>query len=279
MLGFPGNFRQHILWKIIWTLGTVICALTLVMSYVLLTTRPPEVVYAWVGFQLFWVLCRSGFFHVADSTSKIVCPTHQGQRWENLGPGLKERVLELLLALSKYQAHIHPRSSYSYSQDVMDLGVVQDLLTRYTLVDEYPLDLHQLDAFGNHPSTTRRVDLIFRAVMGDTFISGDSWFNGFKHTPMDLYDCCVVFLEIPIISSEPLKSGAATKLCAIPAVRPMSSVETVLESSPVDVEAGPESPPCDQQEIRRTSPKGTMSSGITGYRVQMEDGSRHTRKT
>jgi hypothetical protein len=169
----------------------------------------------------------------------------------------KERVFELLLALSKYQTHVHPRSSYSYSEDVMELSDVRDILSRYTLVDEYPLDAHLGPDGTDHPQTAVHVDITFRAVMGDTFTSSASWFNGLEHTCMDLYDCCIVFLEVPAPASA--QGREAPRLVAVPAVRSVSSM-THLKNTVTDIEAGAEDPECDPQEIRFTSPKGSPNS-------------------
>lgn len=51
LLGAPGNFRQHVVWRIVWTLGILISSVYIVSCYILLASRPPKVVYAWVGFH------------------------------------------------------------------------------------------------------------------------------------------------------------------------------------------------------------------------------------
>jgi hypothetical protein len=57
------------------------------------------------------------------------------------------------------------------------------------------------------------MEITIHAVMGDTLLSSVAWFHGSKYTPMDLYDCCIVFLEI-FHSPEGMP-----RLLAVPAVR------------------------------------------------------------
>ena len=44
---------------------------------------------------------------------RVIYPTQKGHKWENLSYPLKKRALDLLIALNKYQIHVHPRGSYS----------------------------------------------------------------------------------------------------------------------------------------------------------------------
>ena len=205
--------------------------------------------YAWVGFQFFWLLCRSLFFHIAEGTNRIVYPILKGEKWEILSYGLKERVLELLLALCKYGTLVHPRGSYSYYEDVMDLGSIRQLLAHSTFTNEYPLD----------SLVEKKVTLKIRAVMGDTLLVSTSWFYGSKLTAMDMYDCCVVFLEVSVPSSPSSGDVSTPRLLAIPACRPLCASRARTRP---DVESGPHVIDCDHLEVRRSSPKGLPNPGI-----------------
>src|SRR5882762_7923118 len=136
LLGIPGNFRHHILWKAVWFFGIPVCGTALVLCYVLLNSCTANVVWVWLGFQIFWLLCRSLFYHVAMNRNRDDYHTQNMFGWEELS----WRVLDLLVASSRYQMHVHPRGSYSYREDVHSAENACDLLTRCTLIFEYPLD-------------------------------------------------------------------------------------------------------------------------------------------
>ena len=263
LLGTPSNFRNHVLWRVIWFFGAITCATSLVWCYILLSSCPPKAVYVWVGFQIFWLLCRSLFFHIAEGTSKHIYPVHRAQTWERLSRGLKKRVLELILTLCKYQTHVHPRGSYSYREDVMELDAMRDLLAQCTLMNAYPLDLH---SFPNPtPTTLQRegtINLTFRALVGDTLLSSVAWFHGSKLTPMDLYDCCLVFLDVPIAPPSPSETAPSTRLVAIPVVRSLGRTSK-NHSDDADIESGRDLPPeWEHDEMRFSSPKGSPNAGI-----------------
>jgi hypothetical protein len=90
LLGVPGNFRHHMLWRLMWIGAAIVCPATLVFCYLLLASCPARAVYAWMGFQVFWLLCRFAFFHLAEGADNIVYPILQGESWERLGPPLEE---------------------------------------------------------------------------------------------------------------------------------------------------------------------------------------------
>jgi len=244
LLSAPGNFRQHVLWKIVWALGAVISIVSIVSCFVLLASCPPRVVYTWVGFQVLWLLCRSLFFHFAEGTDSFSGPTVLEIGWGELSPGLKRRVLELVLALCQYQTHVHPRERKSYLEDTMDLCEIQSLFTRCTIVDEYPLAV--LPA---HPAN---VDVNIIAIMGDTLLSSIAWFYGSKYTSMDLYDCCIIFLEVPSTTS-------ANTILAVPAVRTLcASLRGPIPTPVGDVESASTALDLDPLELRQHhSPKGS----------------------
>jgi hypothetical protein len=263
LLGTPINFRHHTQWRIIWAIGAAVVLTWFIACYIVLPSRPTEAVYVWVGFQVLWVFCRSLFFHVAEETDTFIRPTVTGRKWGNLSCSLKTRLLELLFAHSKYQMFVHPRRGNSYLEDVAAFDEVRSLLASSTLTNQY--ELHETESL--HPSIAsgeKTIDLKIHAIIGDTLISSAAWFQGSKYTPMDLYDCCVVFLEIPPIMSE-THSRATTgrKLLAIPAVRPLGAALPVPRIVPRDIElgdSGNDGHDFDELEIHRhSSPKGTQA--------------------
>jgi hypothetical protein len=272
LLGVPGNFRRHILWRIVWFLGIIVCSTSVVMCYVLLSSAGPRPAYAWIGFQALWLVCRSIFYHVSEAASKDIYPTQKGQRWDNLSHSMRRRVLKLLMALSKYQIHVHPRGSYSYTEDVGSVDEVRDLLERCTFMEEYPLDLlHPIEKVTTASSSSggtsslstfypptlgnRAVSVKFQAVIGDTLMSSTSWFCGSKHTPMELYDTSIVFVDVPAAGSA---SGEKSRAIAVPAVRVLGAASEKKRSPDVE---GVGRDVLDE-EMRYTSPKGSSNMGV-----------------
>ena len=261
LLGIPGNFRHHILWKVVWVFGIPVCGTALVLCYVLLTSCTAKLVCVWLVFQILWLFCRSLFYHVAPNRSRDEYHTQNMFSWEQLSYPLKMRVLDLLVALSKYQMHVHPRGSYSYREDVNSVENACDVLTRCILKFEFPLDsMPRISTGGalnvstltSHPSPSRipdtgvTVDITIHAVMGDTFLSSVAWFCGSKYTPMDLYDCCIIFLEI---SDHARPTAEKPRLLAVPAVRVLGNRNP------------PNIPPSDIDDVesrRRNSPEMNM---------------------
>jgi hypothetical protein len=277
LLGLPGNFRRHILWKIVWFFGIAVCSVSVIASYLLLSTAGPRAAYTWIGFQVFWLVCRSIFYHVSEATSKDIYPAQKGQKWDNLSQSMRRRVLNLLMVLSKYQIHVQPRRSYSYTEDVGSVDKARDLLARCTFTEEYPLDLlHPTDekttaatsrstSTDNSSSSTfyppmvgkRTVDIKVQAMIGDTLMSSAAWFSGSKHTPMELYDTSIIFIDVPARSA-----SEKSRLIAVPAVRVLGATpaETLSRPRPTDVETVGRD--MLDEEIRFTSPKGSGNLGV-----------------
>lgn len=227
LLGAPGNFRHHILWKLTWLVGGVINTASLVICYFLLSSCPSRVVIAWTAFQVLWVLSRSIFFHVGSE--KLIYPTPKARRWERLDSEMRQRTLELLMALSMYQTSVHPRASSSYAEDVVDLEVIQHLFSQCAYEEEFPVNM--LHSRGPPMETT----LTFRAIIGDTTLSSTSWFCGSSTTPHDLYDACVAFFDVYIPDPKDPRSKNV-KLLAVPCVRPLCSMSHKSATLPPDIE-------------------------------------------
>jgi hypothetical protein len=263
LLGSPIDFRQHRLWTFVWAIGAVTYTISLACCYFFLSSSPPKAVYSWVGFQTFWLLLRSLFFHRTGGGRAAVYPTYVGMEWYKLRHGLKSRVLDLILALSKYQMHVHPRGSYSYREDVADLDGIRSLLADSSLATEYPL------ADSITSSTSRTTDVAFHAVMGDTLLHSSTWFLGSKLTAMDMYDCCIVFLPFPSNKSQPANEKVGQKWLAVPAARALGSIRPSvlvdihqIESGHGNVSRGTSVIDYDDDRIRFSSPKGSPNAGM-----------------
>jgi hypothetical protein len=231
LLGAPRNFRHHILWRVVWAIGSILCATSLVISYVVLSRADVTITYIWVAFQVLWLVLRSIFFHVAQGTNSIVCPILDHRPFEKLHGSLKRRTLDLVFAMSKSQMHGHPRAVYSYAEDLASLEDVKNFLMRNGTQFEksYPMDLLQ--------NAEGIPELFFASVIGDTLLSSAAWVNGSNLSGMDLYDSCVATFKI---GDRYLSIPCARSLCI--------SSHTVSR----DIESG---------DSARKSPRGTPNYG------------------
>jgi hypothetical protein len=233
LLGAPRNFRHHVLWKIVWTLGSVICPASLIGCYVLLSRANITVTYVWVGFQALWLVLRSIFFHVAQGTNSMVCPILEQRPFEKLPGKLKRRTLDLVFAISKCQMHGHPRGMYSYAEDVASFEQINNFLLRNEppFDESYPIELFQ--------GVERVPEVLVASVIGDTLLSSAAWFQGSNLSGMDLYDSCVVTFK------------TRGRFLSIPSARALCGSSTWILGSR-NVESG---------DLARNSPKGTPNLG------------------
>lgn len=189
-LGLSQTGQGSLSWKITWAVGSIVCAFSLVMTYVALGQEGNNVVYIWVGFQLLWLAGRLLFHHFADIGDQNAIHGLVERPWESLTAQLKQRILELVLGLARYQIHIHPRGTYSYTEDALSSSTFLNLLmyNNYQLQDSVKPD--------QHVSLGDSIYVSIDAVVGDTVLASSAWVQGSKNTGLDLYDCCLVFLTI-----------------------------------------------------------------------------------
>jgi len=102
---------------------------------------------------------------------------------------MKDRAMELTMGLAQYQTYIHPRGSYSYSEDIFTTPLLRSAFAQvqFCLQPEYPLAQYSI--------TEATVNVTVAAVVGDQILASASWMHGFGLSGMDLYDSCVVFLQ------------------------------------------------------------------------------------
>lgn len=183
LLGAPQNVRHSIYWRTVWGLGSVACTATVIASYMTVGNQSGRVFVTWTGFQIFWLGLRSVFYHFAAGTESIFHhPILLGRSWKGLSSSMKARIQHLVFALSKYQMHVHPRGHYCYMEDERSMENLHDV------VSEYPLSPTEIG--------DESVDLSVKAVIGDTMLSSGAWILGSKMTGLDLYDSCIVILDI-----------------------------------------------------------------------------------
>jgi hypothetical protein len=181
LVGIPCHTRQFILWKIIWALGSLVCVVSVLMTYMALgQTGNLRVFFIWTGFQILWLVLRSTFFHIAEDQDRPYQPSLQGKPWTKVGTRERERVRRLVFALAKYQIHIHPRGAHAYTEDVQSIDKLDNLQAKY------PVD----------PTNDASVQIVVQGVIGDTMLSSVSWTFGSKKGGFDFYDTCIVILKL-----------------------------------------------------------------------------------
>lgn len=137
----------------------------------------------WTAFQFFWLAVRSIFYHFAEGTGTVIhYPLSLGQDWKAIEPYFKTRILRLALALSTYQIHLHPRGAYSYEEDFKPRHRIENLQREFALT----------------PEKIRQgsIELSVTAVIGDTVLSSACWILGSELTGSQLYDSCIIILDI-----------------------------------------------------------------------------------
>ena len=156
--------------------------------YFILGQENQEVVLIWVGFQILWLVLRILVYHFGEPEDSLFGRILVGRPFVSLPSDMKQRVLNLTLALSKYQTHVHPRGEYSYKEDWFSSKELLVLRTAPTS-DFYP--------FQSNYTPTTPVKLKVIGVIGDTTLSSALWMMGkSKLTPMDVYDACILILSI-----------------------------------------------------------------------------------
>jgi hypothetical protein len=126
----------------------------------------------------------------------------EGKSWSNVDPQERARVCRLVLALSKYQQHLHPRSILSYEDDMNTIESLPRMLSSYFI----PC---------NSQST---VAVSVTGIIEDTLLGSAAWIFGSKKGGFDFYDSCVIILD------------TADGKLAIPAARALSSKPPLLRT-------------------------------------------------
>jgi hypothetical protein len=184
-LAAPKNHRHRLIWTVIWAVGGLACVVSVIGSYFLLGNQTKETFYVYMAFQILWLTLRSVFFHFADGSDKIFNhPSLTVRYYESLSPEYRARVLDLVFALSLYQMRVHPRGEYAYVDGLQTIDALETVLTEISLQD---VGLVQQSG---------KFKVKIEGVIGDTMLSSAAWTFGSNLTGMDLYDSCIVILNI-----------------------------------------------------------------------------------
>lgn len=148
-----------------------------------LSNQSPRVFAIWTGFQFAWLALRSVFYHFAEGTDRVFHhPILLRKNWKELSIELRSRARNLVCALSKYQMHVHPRGLYCYEEDLQSIDKAYDQRLHY------PLTADQMSG--------ETIEIKVVEIIGDTTLSSACWMFGSKLTGMDLYDSCVLILNV-----------------------------------------------------------------------------------
>ncbi|KAJ7147020.1 hypothetical protein C8R44DRAFT_758615 [Mycena epipterygia] len=218
VVGGPEDPRATTLtWRLFWAVGAAVSAASIILSYVAMAQEPRATIFIWTGFQLLWLGVRILVYHLAEPVNPMFQRLLVIRPWETLSADLKDRVVNLTLALGKSQTFVHPRGHYQYAEDAFTLRILRLVQNNPAPGDVYPLPTIHLP--------TARVEIA--AIVGDTALSAAMWMTGSKTAPMDLYDSCVVVFVVPDAHR------SAQRTVAVPAARVLSGVTF----RPADVEA------------------------------------------
>ena len=184
LIGAPQNVRHSLFWKFAWGVGSGICTATIIATYMVLSKQSAKVFAVWMGFQFGWLALRSVFYHFAEGTDRILHhPILLRKNWKELSMELRSRIRNLVGALSMYQMHVHPRGLYCYEEDLHSISTDR----AYNMTAHYPLAADQ---------ASETIEISVSEVIGDTTLSSACWFFGSKLTGMDLYDSCILILNV-----------------------------------------------------------------------------------
>ncbi|KAL0063932.1 hypothetical protein AAF712_009122 [Marasmius tenuissimus] len=246
VLGSSSNPRTGSWWKFFWIVTGTLQTISIVLLYVFLGKEKTQTVFIWAGFQLFWVALRILIFNLTGYAHPMADRPMKYSKLESLPLTMKLRVMNLVLGVGSYQAHVHPRTIEAYLDDSFSTRSIARLLVPGNMCEVYTLR-PQLASLSPHTSSptssslsvssgssvglagTVQVKII--AVIGDTALSSAAWMLGnSEYGAMDLYDSCmIVVLEVsdpsspsttlPSVSSE----RSPSNIVAIPSARVFSA--------------------------------------------------------
>jgi len=229
-----------------WSIGGLLHIVSLILTYFILSKMTLAFTLAWVGFQVAWLGCRILAYYFTESMEPMADRMMVGHQWQDLDVLMKTRVLNLTLAAAQYQTHVHPRGIESYVDDSFSAQHIRNLLSvpqELQMSYELPRDFD--------PSKSSSIEIEITATIGDTVLSSAMWMVGSDMSPMDMYDCCLVFFSFPpppSPSSRSLGLPPARSTFAIPAAR-------------VAYDIGESNRPDTEKHIPLFVPRGTS----TGY--------------
>jgi hypothetical protein len=186
ILGLPRNVRRCPLWRSMWYMYAIVSVVDVIGTFLVLGQNPAKVVYAWIGFQFLWLLARTLVFYLVESAAGAHQGLAVGRTWDQCPILLRERMIQLLMALSKQQTTLHPRGVQAYRDDLMNEKIIGSHFNTagWSLTEELPLQ-------NNFAGPLVVVD-----VVGDTVLRAVNWTSGANLNNADMYDTSLAIIKV-----------------------------------------------------------------------------------
>jgi len=213
VIGAPRNPRKTMWWKAAWALGALICTFVTGFTYLSLAQQTNEIVMLWLMFQAFWFLGRI-LVHSAESPRQAMAPRLLYKRsWETLSDTFRDRVINLMVALSKYMISVHPRQEQAYRDYASTPSELRRIIIETPTMLNYPLS----ESLKSYNYNTSQVDIEIQSIIGDPTLISAVWLANIPGLTFEnMYDTCILSLKLPL--------GATSQYATIPCVRFLAGI-------------------------------------------------------
>ncbi|KAI9860337.1 MAG: hypothetical protein M1813_006226 [Trichoglossum hirsutum] len=211
VLGVPFNVRRSLFWRCLLGLGAISNGVGIVGSFLYVGKQTSRVVYTWIAFQVFFLVCRPVVYYFVEGAT-----ARQGvigfKSYAESDVGSRRRTMALMTALASHQVSIHPRGVGAYKHDVIRYETIAACFMRAEWRLTLALPRNRFVGSGKVTSIT------LVATVGDPFLRSILWLGGLDVNNADVYDTCLAFLRISGGRGE--KGGAQEEMhFAVPCVR------------------------------------------------------------
>ena len=210
VIGAPRNPRKTIWWKAAWALGALICPFVTGFTYLSLSQQTNEIVMLWLIFQALWLLGRMLVHHYAESPKEVIAPRFLSKRpWETLPGTSRERVVNLMVALSKYMISVHPRQERAYRDYASTPSDLRRIIIETPTILNYPLN----ESLKPSNYNRSQVNIEIHSIIADPTLISAVWLANIPGLTFEnMYDTCILSLKLPLF-------GATSQYATIPCVR------------------------------------------------------------
>jgi hypothetical protein len=215
VIGAPRNPRKTIWWKAAWILGALICPFVTGFTYLSLAQQTNEIVMLWLMFQALWLVGRMLVHHYAQSLKEAILHRLLFKRsWASLSDTFRERVVILMVALSKYIISVHPRQEHAYEDNASTPSELRRIIIETPTMLNYPLNEPLKPSNYNWP----QVNIEIHSVIGDPTLISATWLANIPGLTFEnMYHTCILSLKLPLL-------GAISQCATIPCVRFLAGV-------------------------------------------------------
>lgn len=257
VIGAPRNPKKSKWWKAVWGLGALICPLVTGYTYLSLAQQTNEIVLLWLMFQALWWLGRMLVHHYAESAKQPIAHRLLYKRsWASLPGPLRNRVVNLMVVLSRYIMTAHQRLEYTYRDDARTRSALRHAILWAPTLLNYPLNEPLKPSSHHWP----QVDIEIDAVVGDPTLISAVWLANISGLTFEnMYDTCILRLCF----------GAPSQHATIPCVRFLAGV-SASEPTLFDEEAS-----LPNNSIPRFYPKGRIRKLSCSWWYLIPAGERH----